>query len=269
MVKKLIKYDFIGFGRIMIPTFIALLGLGLLNRIIQLFESNTSAYSITFVSSCVVLGIGIVVSLVLTLITCITRFYKTLFTSEGYLSFTLPVSVGQHIFSKLFVSVVYFIINAIVIIISGAIATFGDVLAELWKAFVYIMKDLHKHYSYHITLYSIETIIAIIVSTATSLLLIYACISIGQLARKNRVACAVGVYFGYYLLTQIIATIFIIILVVFGDVLPLREIAEFIDNHTLLSTHLIITISTVINAIFAFIYYKISSKILRNRLNLE
>lgn len=44
--------------------------------------------------------------LVVTAVILIQRFYKNLLGSEGYLMFTLPVTVSQHLFSKTIIAVV-------------------------------------------------------------------------------------------------------------------------------------------------------------------
>ena len=48
----------------------------------------------------------------------IIRFYKNLLTSEGYLMFTLPVSVSKLIWSKLIVIVIWMILSVIVGVIA-------------------------------------------------------------------------------------------------------------------------------------------------------
>ena len=50
--------------------------------------------------------------------------------------------------------------------------------------------------------YIIEVLLLILVAIICGYLLIYACISIGQLARKNKILAAVGVYFGYSVVLQ-------------------------------------------------------------------
>ena len=46
------------------------------------------------------------------------RFYKNLLGDEGYIMFTLPASVHQHVWSKLIVSAVWFIATGVVVILS-------------------------------------------------------------------------------------------------------------------------------------------------------
>ena len=53
MVRKLIKYDFASYMRLLLPVQLILLGIAALNRIVQLFENNSSAYGIFFTSSIV------------------------------------------------------------------------------------------------------------------------------------------------------------------------------------------------------------------------
>ena len=48
---------------------------------------------------------GIIAIGIITIVVLVMRFYKNLFTSEGYLMHTLPVKASQHLNSKLIVAV--------------------------------------------------------------------------------------------------------------------------------------------------------------------
>ena len=58
---------------------------------------------------------GIVAVGVMALVVMVSRFYRNLLKSEGYLMFTLPVSVHELIWSKLIVSLVWFFATALFI----------------------------------------------------------------------------------------------------------------------------------------------------------
>ena len=73
-------------------------------------------------------------SLLLTFIIGIVRFYKNLFTGEGYLSFTLPVTPGQQLFTKALVSFLFSVITIIVILVSSIIAMGTDVSYRGFKS---------------------------------------------------------------------------------------------------------------------------------------
>ena len=52
MVKKLYKYEFLALLRTLLPVYVALFGVALLSRFLQIFENKSVAYAIVFGSSC-------------------------------------------------------------------------------------------------------------------------------------------------------------------------------------------------------------------------
>ena len=268
MVKKLIKYESAAYMRTMIPMLIIVLGIGLLTRFVQLFENTSDAYSIVNVSSIVALVISVIVALIMTVFVGITRFYKNLFTNEGYLSFTLPVTPSGHIFAKLIAAVVFEIVTVIACVAALAVASAGDLLHEIIKAINYLMNGYFKALGGHGAVYIIEAVLAALSFSVCKYLLFYACISVGQLAKKNRVLLAFGVFFGYYFAMQILGTIFIIITDSCFDALA-DEISCFASNHPFAFVHCVIWFAIVCELIGAVIYYLVSRYIIKRRLNLE
>lgn len=271
MVKKLIKHEMHAFARSMLPMEIILIGMAILTRFVQLFETETSAYNTVRTSSIVMFVIAIVVCLVMTVVVSIRRFYMNLFSSEGYLTLTLPVSAGQHIFVKLLISVVSLIITLVTVIVSVCIATMGDVLVEVCKAVSYILKWYYSFLGGHTVAYIFEVIIVALAILVSQYLLFYACISIGQTARKNRVLAAFGVYFAYYITTQILGTVFIIIISAAPNWLMtlLENIGIWSEQHPFAAIHIALITVTVLYAVLSGVYFLVSRYIIKNRLNLE
>ena len=270
MVGKLIKHEIKSYLRTLLPVQAVLLGMGILTRFVQFFESDSTAYGISFWSSLILFIISIVASLLLTFIIGIVRFYKNLFTGEGYLSFTLPVTPGQQLFTKALVSFLFSVITIIVILISSIIAMGTDVSIEVLKAVGYLLGKLFEETGVANGLfYIIEVLLLILVAIICGYLLIYACISIGQLARKNKILAAVGVYFGYSVVLQIIGTLFVA-LIATGVFAPIfRIISDFIETYPLGSIHIGLILSILFIAVISFVYYLITYFIIKKHLNLE
>ena len=140
MVKKLMKYDFSAFGKTILPMEIILLGIAVLTRFLQFFENDSKIYNILNVSSIVLLIVAMIVCIVMTVAICVVRFYKNLYTQEGYLTLSLPATHAQHIISKLVTSVFATFISLISVILAGLIATLGDLSHEIILAFNYLVK---------------------------------------------------------------------------------------------------------------------------------
>ncbi|MBO5909440.1 MAG: hypothetical protein J6Q67_06690 [Clostridia bacterium] len=269
MVKKLLKHELIAYSRVLLPMFAILLGVSLLTRFVAFFQNASTSYSIIEFSSWVALIVAMVVCLVMTEIFSVTRFYKNLFTHEGYLSFTLPVTPTQHIFTKLLVSLSFQIAAIIICAVSFSVATMGEVLFEVIKAGSYLIKEKMDLIGSHIIFYGLELFLCIITAIGTSMLLFYTCIALGQTFKKNRVLAAFGIYFAYYFITQIIETVFMLFFTGFSYLLPLDFIWEFLAEHPFASVHIIFCAILIFEIALGALYYFITSLVIKKRLNLE
>lgn len=269
MVKKLFKHEFLAYFRLMIPLYAGLLGIALMARLLFVFENDTTVYNIISGSSIVVYVIAILAALLLTTIFVVVRFYKNLFTGEGYLSFTLPVSSQAHITVKIVTAVAFEFISLITVIASLCIISSGELLTEIYKAVDYIIKQLYSLMEYNIVLYALEILLLFTSALFTQYLLFYTCIAIGQLFRKNRVIAAIGVYFGFYIISQIIGTVITVLTVALQDVLPFDKIGSFIESHPYEFFHIIFCSLIVLYLVMAAVYYIVTNLIIRKKLNLE
>lgn len=272
MVKKLFKHEIRSYLRVIIPVQIILLGVALLARILQLFESNTTMYNIVHGSSVFAFVVAMVATLAMTTILSVVRFYRHLFTGEGYLTFTLPVTSTQHLTVKLLTAMLFQIVNFLVAVLAVCIITAGDVLVELLRAGDYLwnqmMAELGKM-SGHVWLYLVEGVFALLAVLTAYILLFYLCISIGQLFNKNRVLAAVGVYFGFYAITQVICTVGIALVAALMETAFIKTIAKWIEGHPYASVHIALCSLLVISAVLAVVYFLVNRYIISRKLNLE
>lgn len=272
MVKKLFKHEMLSYLRLWLPTQAVLFAIAIFMRIILFFENDGVIFGITFGSSVFLYAVAIIAAIGITEVFAIVRFYKNLFTHEGYLTFTLPVSPMAHIFVKVGTAVLFSVLTFVAILVSAMIVTSGELLIEIFKAIGYIVKQVFTHADgLHLVLYLLEMIVLFLVSLAGSLLFYYTCIAIGQMAKKNRVLAAFGVYFGFYVLSQIISTVFTIGLAIFPDAFDalMQNIGIFAESHPYAFVHLLFISMTLISAAFSALYFFITHLIIRKKLNLE
>ncbi len=266
MVKKLYKHEFEAYLRVWVPTQLVFLGIALLARLIQLFESETTVYNIINGSSIFAFVLALLVSVGLTFVFSIVRFYKNLFTGEGYLTFTLPVTPTQHILVKLFTAVAFQAATVVVALIATSVITAGDVFVEIMKAIAYLWKLVYRELGAHLPFYVAEFSVLLIISIFHSLLLFYGCLAVGQLTNKNRVLLAVGVYFGYYFATQILGTVLLVV----GSATGIFGVIEdFFLYQAREAVHWALCGSTVWYAALGVAYAFIIRHILKHKLNLE
>ena len=252
MVKKLFKYEFLAYIRVLFPVYIAMLGVSVLGRILMIFENDTTSSDLLIGSSIFMYGATVLVAFGFVGIYAITRFQKNMFSGEGYLTLTLPATAAQHIWSKLLAAMLFSLFSLIAFVVSFCIITAGDVLKEVFNAFVYLVKDLvFSKYVFYI----VEAVLSVVLGLASSILLFYTCISIGQLFKKNRTFGAVVAYFGYSFVVQILSSVALALLVespYIGDVI------EFIIQR-----------NYIISGIMAVAFFFITRHIITNKLNLE
>lgn len=265
MVKKLFKYEIISYLRSLLPFEIILIAVACLTRFVAFFQTDHWIYGVLAGSTTSVFIIANVLLLVMTGITAITRFYKNLYSAEGYLSFTLPVTESQHIFVKLLTAMMFELIALVSCIVAVMIATAGELCGEIFNVVGYLFKELYKIVGVHLVFYIIEFIVATIAAAASGLLIYYSCISLGQLAKKNRVAAAFGVYMIYYVAFQVISTVFTIIV----PFLPLESISTFIDEHIFGFIHSLFGIATLFSLGISVGLFFLNRFIMHKKLNLE
>ncbi|MBQ6152292.1 MAG: hypothetical protein IJJ15_00885 [Ruminococcus sp.] len=271
MVRKLVKYDFVSFFRLLFPVQMIILGIALINRLIQLFEvEKSSAYTTVFVSSIVLLVIACIVSLVMTLILSVVRFYQGLYSTEGYLSHTLPVTPSQHIFAKLLVSLLFVAGTVLTIFLAICIATCGEVNIELFKAAGYLLGKGFNEIGFQMILYMLEILVYAVLWISNVLMVFYFCLSIGQLVPRKKILLAFGVLFGLYIIIQIIGTAGIIIVTVSPDWFEAlyEAVSQFSEAHPNLFFHLVMTGSILMQLIEIAVFFIISKTIMKKKLNL-
>ena len=103
MLSKLIRYEWKAVARVCIPMYGGLILAAMLTHFLlgNLERFSSTLYDIiTMAMSTLCFGL-FMAAFVLTLIIQIQRFSKNLLGDEGYLMFTLPASVSQHITAKL------------------------------------------------------------------------------------------------------------------------------------------------------------------------
>lgn len=269
MVKKLFKHEFLAYTRVMTIVYAILLVVATAGRVIQIFENDSISYDIVSIISFITYGVLIFAVLGFCFVFAVVRFYKNMFTYEGYLSFTLPVTTTQHIWVKSITALCFGCLTLIAVLISGCIITAGEVLVEIFKALGYIWQKVFELVKYHAVLITVELVILFLVVTFTSLLLYYTFISIGQLSKKNRILAAVGAYFVYYIITQIISSVFLIVVSVFIPSSFFVKLSEFIELHPYVSIHTGIWGLSLLWSIFATICFLIVRTITTKKLNLE
>ena len=273
MLGKLFKTEFKASGRLYLPLFICVIFFATVERIlIEIMDMNnaeSTALTILFVAITAIFGIIIFSVCVSGQFISIYRFYKSVFTDEGYLTNTLPVKPSRVVFSKLLVGVLYTVFSWIVLLISGFIIVAGEMLTNfldememsigLKNTNVSLMDFVLR------SLWNMKLTIALlmllaIVSLFFNILIFYISFAIGNMANRKKVLLSIIIY------------IVIINALVFAG----AGIAMFVDWLSLGDSMLVYDIINITLAIIlagtiigSLICYFLTNKIIKSKLNLE
>lgn len=273
MVKKLFKYEFAAYLKTLIPFNIVLLSVALFTRLVQFFETDIAElkfiYEIMLSLSVMTYVATIIACFAAVFVMAVIRFYRNLYTAEGYLSFTLPVTASQHIFVKLTTAVALMGLTLVTTVVSLAIATAGELGVEILKAAGYLAQKFVEAVGANGCFYVVEIIVLLVVSLCVSLLFYYTCISLGQLFKKNRVLGAVGVYFIFYFASQILSAIFMVIWNIAIMTIDYQKLMEFAEDNVSWLLHLLFIGSAVLYAAVGTAYFFVNKFIMSKKLNLE
>ncbi|MBR6513261.1 MAG: hypothetical protein IKT46_00365 [Clostridia bacterium] len=269
MFGKLLKHELRSYLRVLLPVELILIGIALIGRLVQLFESDSLIYSFMLTSALLAFFAAWIISTILIAILCVVRFYKNLFTGEGYLTFTLPVTTGQHLWVKIIGATAAGVISMVATLISLFIICDTELLIEIFKVVIYLSKLAMDYIGINYIFFIIEIVISLFISGISQNLLIYACIAIGQTARKHRILWAIGVYFIHYLITQTISVAFQFISSVLSITGIFERFADFITKYYMEFTHCMLTFSSLIQLAICGVYFIITYFIIHKKLNLE
>ena len=271
MVKKLFKHEFLSLFRLMLPIECAVLRAGVLVRFVNIFESKSVWFESIITSSVLIMVAALFAGSVAAIVFGIIRYYKNLFSTEGYLSFTLPLTPAQHIFVKVITITAVELIAGVFAVISFCIATAGDLLEEIVKLIAYLLNMAFTELKpVHLILFMVELAVIIVIKTISRYLLYYACVTIGQLAHKHKVALAFGV-FGIYAVISSVVSVFINIFAgyLLATTSLYEKIAELFQKNPYTCIHIIFVIALAWYLITSAIYFFISNIIIKKKLNLE
>lgn len=279
MLSKLLKHELRATGRIFLPLYLLLVVFTAINRFFVgrgmqgLTTDEVGTFGATMsrfieVASITLYCIIIVAIFIMTLVVTVMRFYKNLLGEEGYLMNTLPVTVDQHILSKLLVSLLWQILSALVACLSIFILIVNrDFFKELNELKVELMLT-YSQWAPHVFRFSFETILLFLVSAVSSVLVIYAAIMVGSQASKHRLLASFGVYIGFgiaaNMITSMVSGIFAPQLQNFFDSL------DTVDTEVVLQMFHFVFISGIIFSIIEMVvFYFLTRHMLKKRLNLD
>lgn len=259
MVKKLMKHELFALFRILLFFAVAVMVLAIAGRILIYFafsaanESPSLATLTIFVITFYMLAISTFAFVAYIL--GIRRFYKTLFTGEGYMTLSLPATASQLIWAKLLSALIGVLFAAAVSTLSLTVFLVGwDVatMQEIAEVFSFISEGI-KLLAQTEPLVLVEAIVLTLIILPMGLLVVFAIISIGQLFTNRRKLATFLIFLGAYF---------------FGNTIISMLLVPIIGVMANLSVHLIVWIYIAICAAIDVGCFFLIRYILKNKVNL-
>lgn len=269
MLGKLLKHEFKTTSKMILPLYVVLAVLTIFARIVAQAtfaadETLNDSMGFSIFSSITILMyiLGLFAICIATFIYLIMRFYKNLFSAEGYLMHTLPVNSWQLLNSKLIVSFVWSLIEVLLITLSIFCIFANDYVFDRVSDFfaAYGGFAAFIRYAADLSLGGFWTLIIsfTLIALLSELLLPYVSICIGQLWQKHKTAGAFLSYFGITFLLQILSSVY--------SVISIDGYDESYTNFVPVSFYVTSLLFAVITSI---IFYLLSGYIMHKKVNLD
>ncbi len=288
MFKKLLKYDLASVGRIWwilgISIILVMIAESFVFRIcLEILMSSTDEGTIVIAAMSLMLAytLGIFVisaTAIATEVFVYFRFYKHLYTDEGYLTFTLPVSRKKILLSKTVNAMVGIFAEIVAIFIGLLIAMLIMPPAEDGGALINttVFRALEEFFFQSLIalegwffVYVAEAILLFVLTLLASISLVHFCITVGAvIVKKLKLLAGIGIY---YAVSSVVGGI----IYIFALSGTLFMVAGFVDYLTAApqgiicaSIAVIVLILCAMVASFAAIFYFATLNLLERKLNL-
>lgn len=267
------KYEIKATQRTFLPLYGLILAFAIVIRVFRTLNMQNAEgmailpFAITIAIYCVLIAAVFVMTLVVT----IQRFQKNLLGDEGYLSFTLPVSVHSHISSKMIVSLMWTILSLIVSVGSIMIlVTDYSVTDQMRNAWKQMTQMFSGKYGFWGGLIVAEIIVLMLVSTLTCILQLYASVTVGNFSSKHKLLAGFGAFIGFCVIEGIVTSILVNVGVNLASNGALDLFWNRIDDlGKLQSVAGVFGASIVYEALFGLAFYFLTNWLLSDKLNLE
>ena len=230
---------------------------------------NAGAFVIMMLYCLIISCISTVVTIYIAI-----RFYRNLYTDEGYLMHTLPVTPRQLILAKLLVAALWvFVLSLLALWAICCILLFGlpaMVLADMSVIIPALTEYFPQIFGMGPVAFLLFYVLLSLVSAFSSVLVAYAAISLGQLFSKHKVMASILCYIGFTMLIQTVSTLLmtpsLTRLVLSQDMV---NTASGIPSYFGAYMREILLISMAGSVICAVISYILTEYIMRRQLNLD
>lgn len=264
MLKKLLKYEYMATGRVLLPIYGVMIILSLISAVLGMdyseigfksyFDGSIYNVLITGIIS-MLLVFMFIISGIVTFVMLLQRFYKNLLRDEGYLMNTLPVKSWQIVLSKLISSISWITVAMFVAVICG-FCTIQSLASEIAD------NSLFELFRAVLTVRGLIWLIYVISAFAKFVMQCYLSMTVGQIANTHKIWTSIGVYIGINVLLSFVSNMVMHFYTMSGT----ESIYDYAFNE---GEYVILFCMTASMVLISAIFFAITNHLLKNRLNLE
>lgn len=202
----------------------------------------------------------------------VIRFYSTMVGDRGYLTWTLPAKSSTILWSKALAGGIWYGISLLVVALCYAFFVVGDYWTEdmdMYGAMLDMFSEIFQEMGADLGVGMIPAvclyIVACIIWSFASFMVIYMCIAVGQLFGKWRILASIGVYLLLMFAVQVIAIVLVFAFTFIG--------VGVVDAIEIVNPVVVLNIALAIFVLLGIAGYTgtfaITNSIFKKRLNLE
>lgn len=279
MLGKLLKHEFKATARLFFPVFILVTAISVAVRFLidilhDINYDGTQAGEIFSVIIAFIFGAALVIGIICLILSgpaiSLYRFYKNVYTDEGYLTNTLPVKPVSILASKLITGIVWTIVSGAIVVLCFLI------LASSSRIILFFDDDNIYESAYYNAFFDfildniwfiISFMIFGLISVTMSISSVYVSVSIGNLANRHKVLISIAVYF---FLTIVLGMAIGIILVIAGtNFFDTTNLFEDTETFKLSGEYTVmIWVYSIVLFIISLIELFVTHLIMKHKLNL-
>ena len=274
MLRKLMEHEFRATGRIMLPLFLILLvtAVGANFSVRGMLDTGSRFLNVLGALLVMAFVIAIMGVCVMSMVVMVQRFYKNLLQDEGYVMMTLPVSVHQHIWSKLIVSAVWFALTLVVVCLACLIMAFDvELVQQIAAGFRELLQEIYRnlstYYAINGTAIVAEFLVLCFVGCCAMCLQFYAALAIGHSFPNHKMAWSVLWFFLIQFIMQFLGGMGIMLL---DESWFHHLLLGWTDNiSAMASVHLGMVTVILGEVVYGAVFYILTTYFLKKRLNRE
>lgn len=193
------------------------------------------------------------------------RFYKTIFTDQGYLTNTLPVSAGQILLSRFLIAGLWSLVNTLWMVLTLSLI----INVNLVTAFKYQIGE-----TVGTTRFLLLLLLLIIVSYLLTIISVFCSVAIGNLFQGHKVIGSVIAYFFLQFVTQFVFIIPFLFFIKDFMHLPSEEVYSLLAFKTTFpevfhAMKMVCTWESILSIIVCILLYGLTWRLMDKNLNLE